>query len=116
MRQWLQELTKVCVANIESAVRIGRAEGSIVAILVVASRKDTLAVLASSLGIGRLASAGVNLAPAGVNVHTSSQIVRSSIDDGCGTVDGGVRGSVGRSRLLLVIDRDPSGGLVGALL
>lgn len=73
-------------------------------------------MLTSSLGIRRLASAGVILAPAGVSVHTSSQIVRSSIDDGRGTVDGGVRGSVGRSGLLLVIDGDPSGGLVGALL
>ncbi|KAI6761200.1 hypothetical protein HG531_001753 [Fusarium graminearum] len=114
VRLW--QLTEVCPASIKSAVRVGRAERSIIAILVVASRKDTLAVLASGLRVGRLASAGVYLGPAGVGVDGGSEVVGSSVNDGRGTVDGSVRGSVGRGRLLLVIDGDPSGGLVGSLL
>ena len=77
-------LTKVCVLNIKGAVGVRRAERSIIAILIVASRKDTLAMLAGGLGVGRLASTGVNLAPAGVGVDTGGKIVRRSIDQRSG--------------------------------
>jgi len=73
-------------------------------------------MLAGRLRVGRLASAGVNLAPAGVGVDTGGKIVRRSINQRSGAIDGGIRGSVCRRRLHLIIDSNPSGSRFGSLL
>lgn len=114
MKLWL--LTKVGLASGQGAVLVGRAEGSIAAILVVAAGEDTLAVLASGGGVRRLAGAGVDLAVVSRGVDGGGQVMRSTIDDGGGAVDHGHGGCVSGGGLSLIVDGNPGGSLVGSLL
>ncbi|KAK1254944.1 hypothetical protein MKX08_008939 [Trichoderma sp. CBMAI-0020] len=105
---------------IQLAIVLGRlewrAEGSVLAVLVVAPRKDSVIVLGCGGRVRRLASASCDDAPARKGVHRGRDIVRRNVDQRGRSADGGGFRRDGLDGRALVADSDPSSGWISSRL
>lgn len=98
------------------AVRIGRAEGSVLAVLVVAPRKDSVIVLGCSGRVRRLASASCDNSPVRKRVHRGCDIVRRNVNKRGGSADGGSFRRDGFDGRALVANGDPRSSWISSRL
>lgn len=109
---FIPKLTVVDAARRQRAVLVRRAERSVLAVLVVAARKDTILVLGRGGGIRGQTRAGEDVAPAGPGEDGGGDVVRRDVDQRGRAADGGHLGRDGLDGRALVADSDPGSGWI----
>lgn len=108
----ISKLTVVDVARRQRAVLVRRAKRSVLAVLVVAARKDAVLVLGRGGRIRGQTRAGEDVAPAGPGEDGGGDVVRRDVDQRGRAADSGHLGRDGLDWRALVADGDPGSGWI----